>query len=318
MCKIPLNCVLLLLAALLFSCSSPGGDVGQDAGNADSTMVENDSLTSSTPTGGANLPDDVASFSPEKILESMFAALAAKDYQLAHKFWGSYPNGYEEFAAQYKDVREIGMTITGEAFTDAAAGTAYASVPVTVSLTMNDGSKKVQKGDYTLTQSNSPDSEDRRWRISTSNLEDGQTVAASGNEEAAVAGIRKEFAAINAAKLTQQKHEIDCGSVTYYLSGKEVRKVKKNWFAGDYGGDEEYYFQHGKLIFAYFWDEGGAANEKVTKQECRYYFKEGNLVRLLPKGPRNCMEAAQITAMAQEVLTANQKKNYASLGCFGD
>ncbi len=152
---------------------------------------------------------------------------------------------------------------------------------------------------------------------STPENDKSQPVTTSGSsDDQVLESIRKRYDAINAMTFKTEKHTIDCGDVTYYIANGDIKKIKKNWFAGDYGGDEEYFFEKGQLFFAYFWDEGGAANQKVTRQECRYYFSDGKLISQLSKGKRTCTTSAKVMEMANDCLNANKKKDYTTLGCF--
>lgn len=307
----------LLVTGFILSCQSSGNGPGSNE-NADSTgiaaMNEPDSLTTVTGT----VPADLADLSPEEIVVRFFEAIGKKDFKNAQLYRKGEPAGYEDLAREYKNVQAVRLTVTGETEAEAAAGTAYASVPVSVEVIMTGGDKKILQGSYRLSRPNSREAADGGWRIYSEELEDAGAPASGAGVEEKVQYIRGEFKAINEADYTARKHTLDCGDVTYYVTGEEVRKIKKNWFAGDYGGDEEYYFKNGQLIFAYFWDEGGPANGKVTRQECRYYFYKGEMIRILSKGPRTCLEGDQVAEMASDAVTAYMRKDFSKLNCFGD
>ena len=305
--------LFLAAASFLLSCNGSGLST---ADNSEEAATVTDSTAIPDHAAPAALPGDISDLTPEQIVTRMFQAIQKKDLKGAHAFWSNAPAGYEEFADAYKNARDVKLTITGETFTAAAAGTAYATVPVTVAITLNNGEKQELKGHYQLTSSNNPESPSRGWRIASQELKDANMPESGASEEEMVKYIRKEFQAINNAGYKPQTHKIDCGEITYFTVGNDVRKVKKSWFAGDYGGDEEYYFKNGQLFFAYFWDEGGPANGKVTRQECRYYFFDEELIRTLPKGPRTCMDGAEVLKFASDVMVAFMKQDYSGVECF--
>lgn len=299
----------MLLTFFMLSCQSAGtGSEGNE--NIDSTAVSSDDSTFIPPA-------DLKNLNPEETVIRFYQAIKKKDFKTAQIIKDGSISGYENLAGEYKNVQHVDLAITGETFTEASAGTAYASVPVRVDLVMAGGEKKVKAGNCLLSRPNSPEHSDQAWRIYAIEFEDSDAPATGAGEEEKVGYIRQEFKSINEANYKVHTHSLDCGEVSYYVDANEnIRKVKRSWFAGDYGGDEEYYFKNGQLIFVYYWEEGGPANGKVTRQECRYYFYKDELIRTLASGPRPCLETDQIKKMATDIESAFLQKKYSLLNCF--
>ena len=119
--------------------------------------------------------------------------------------------------------------------------------------------------------------------------------SAFAQTEKQVAAISAEVAAINkgAAKYKKTKKEVEDISLegteaTYYQSGKNLRKITATIYGETYNAAAEFYYRDGQLIFAFVKRNqynapiGTGKTPKVTGvEEQRYYFANGNLIRLL-------------------------------------
>jgi hypothetical protein len=114
--------------------------------------------------------------------------------------------------------------------------------------------------------------------------------AASGKASSQVEdidAIRAEYAKINSQKLRIQQFRyedlpcVDEGETTYFMQGKEVRKITEKFIKDDGYNVTEFYFKDGKFIFALETVVGGPAIGPETKTEYRYYAKDDKAVRQL-------------------------------------
>lgn len=107
--------------------------------------------------------------------------------------------------------------------------------------------------------------------------------------------IRAEVAAINksAAKYTKTVKDVDGISVegteaTYFVSGKNLRKISANIYGETYQATAELYYQGEELIFAFIKEyrydiqSGLGRMPKVIKiEQKRFYFGDGQMIKLL-------------------------------------
>jgi len=107
--------------------------------------------------------------------------------------------------------------------------------------------------------------------------------------------IRAQVAAINkdAPKYTKTTKDVEDISLegtqaTYYLTGKDVRKITAKMYGETYKATGEFYYRNGELIFAFLnhsqYDTQiglGKAPKVIRVEEQRFYFTSGELIRLL-------------------------------------
>lgn len=116
-----------------------------------------------------------------------------------------------------------------------------------------------------------------------------QAVTATSGDPAAIARIRREFAAIEreAPGYRQTRHELygfslEGGELTGFHRGGELRKLHACLFGETWRGTEEFYFSGGQLIFAYVvherYDEILSGRVQY-RMEHRLYFDRGRLIR---------------------------------------
>lgn len=118
---------------------------------------------------------------------------------------------------------------------------------------------------------------------------------AQAQSEKEIVKIRAEVAAINkgASKFTKTTKDVEGISLegtqaTYYLSGKNLRKISAEIYGETYRATGEFYYAGGELVFAYLkhnqYDTqiGMSKPPKVVRtEEQRFYFAGGELIRLL-------------------------------------
>lgn len=113
--------------------------------------------------------------------------------------------------------------------------------------------------------------------------------------ETQITAIRAEVAAINGrnAKYTKKTLNVEDISLegteaTYYVSGKGLKKIVARMYGETFNATGEYYYSGEELIFAfvrfnrYDTQIGATPAPKVVRtEERRFYFSNGNLIRLL-------------------------------------
>lgn len=119
--------------------------------------------------------------------------------------------------------------------------------------------------------------------------------SAQAQTEAEIAKLRVEVTAINKGvpKYTKTTKDVEDVSLegtqaTYYSSAGKVRKIAAEMHGETYYATAEFYYRDGELIFVYLkrnqYDTQigtGRIPKVVRVEEQRYYFANGDLIRLL-------------------------------------
>jgi hypothetical protein len=91
------------------------------------------------------------------VIERYYAAIAARDYRSAYDFWpsGSEPNRqtYDQFAAGFAETESVAVEVGEPGRVEAAAGSRYVDVPVTIRARARSGVEQRFQGSYTLRRS---------------------------------------------------------------------------------------------------------------------------------------------------------------------
>jgi hypothetical protein len=147
------------------------GDVAEDAG----TSTAGDS----SPVGATDVPagngepgvqDAVA------VLRDYFSAIEQHDYAHAWSLWSDGGRSSGQTAQQFADGFANTAHVVVQAGTpgrlDAAAGSRYIEIPVTVEAAQRDGSVRRYTGSYTLRRAvvDGASADQRAWRIASANL----------------------------------------------------------------------------------------------------------------------------------------------------
>jgi len=167
--------VLLVITAIVAACAGeaePGGKTG--AADAEFAPAAQDATS-----GRDAEPGDTASpAAAAAVLRAYYDALAARDYRRAYALWSD--NGrasnqtFEAFQAGYSQTRTVEADIGTPGTIEAAAGSRYIEVPVTVRATTTQGQPQCFRGTYTLRRSevDGATAEQRRWRIYSADLKE--------------------------------------------------------------------------------------------------------------------------------------------------
>lgn len=118
--------------------------------------------------------------------------------------------------------------------------------------------------------------------------------------------IKMKFKVINDAisngKLNKDSISYECpdypegGTLLFYKDNGEIRKIVRNYYAGDHGGETiQYYAWNDELFFQFsdesYWmfDAGNRSEDEMSPNtvdhftEMRYYFEKGEIIKCLEK-----------------------------------
>jgi hypothetical protein len=120
---------------------------------------------------GEPTPEDAAA-----VVDGYYAAIAAGQYPRAYALWsgegqasGQTP---QQFAAGFADTASVSVDVGAPGRVDAAAGSRYVEIPVTVTAIRKDGSVHRYAGAYTLRRAvvDGATATQRAWRIASADL----------------------------------------------------------------------------------------------------------------------------------------------------
>lgn len=112
------------------------------------------------------------------VVRDYYASIDAHDYAHAYVLWsdGGRSSGKtaRQFADGFTDTTSASVQIQPPGRVDAAAGSRYIKVPVTITATQRDGSLKRYAGTYTLRRAvvDGATAEQRAWRIVSADIAD--------------------------------------------------------------------------------------------------------------------------------------------------
>ncbi|HEV8593727.1 MAG TPA: hypothetical protein VGQ55_16600 [Pyrinomonadaceae bacterium] len=131
-----------------------------------------------TPTPSAAKPSPTTEQTSEpdtnaaaNIIRSYYAAINAKEYRTAYELWsekGKASNKtFESFSKGFADTASTEVVIGTVGDEDAAAGSRYVTVPVTIKAKTKSGKEQSFSGEYVLRRSvvDGATNEQRTWRI---------------------------------------------------------------------------------------------------------------------------------------------------------
>jgi hypothetical protein len=105
-----------------------------------------------------------------KVIEEYYAAIARRDYSTAWHYWG--PSGppdqtLEQFSSGFADTKTVEVKAGTPSRIEAAAGSRYIDVPVTITAKETGGRTRRFSGTYTLRRAvvDGATPEQRRWHI---------------------------------------------------------------------------------------------------------------------------------------------------------
>lgn len=114
------------------------------------------------------------------VVDTYYSAIAAGQYPRAYALWsgGGEASGQtaQQFAAGFADTASVSVDVGAPGRVDAAAGSRYVEIPVTVTATRRDGSVHRYAGAYTLRRAvvDGATAEQRAWRIASANLREAR------------------------------------------------------------------------------------------------------------------------------------------------
>jgi hypothetical protein len=120
---------------------------------------------------GEPTPQDAAA-----VVRDYYASIDAHDYAHAFVLWsdGGRSSGKtaQQFADGFADTANVSVQVDPPGRIDAAAGSRYIKVPVTITASQRDGSAKRYVGTYTLRRAvvDGATTEQRAWRIASAEL----------------------------------------------------------------------------------------------------------------------------------------------------
>jgi len=111
------------------------------------------------------------------VVQRYYRALDARDYGTAWQQWGDDGrpgHSYDKFRQGYAKTRSVRVTLGPLGAVEGAAGSSYASIPVTVNARLADGTRQIFTGSYRLRRVNDVDgasAEQRRWHLDNAKLQ---------------------------------------------------------------------------------------------------------------------------------------------------
>ena len=146
------------------------------------TGVPASPVAGSAPVAPAAAPDAVAEPSVDDavaVVRGYFSALAGRDFARAHAAWseGDTAHSAAQLAAEQADVASSNVSIGAPGRLDAAAGSRYLQVPVTVVRGLRDGGTQRLAGAVTLRRAvvDGATAEQRAWHIAGIDLRPAPT-----------------------------------------------------------------------------------------------------------------------------------------------
>jgi hypothetical protein len=157
-------------------------------------------------------------------------------------------------------------------------------------------------------------------------------VLSSGGNEAAIRATRARYAAVNrhGKRYTKVERELfgyslGGGSLAGYFSGPALRKMVATFYGETGRAVEEYYFWNGRLFLVlrtrWHYDQplgSQVLNRKpgtmAGKEQDRFYFQEGRLLRWLGRGNKPVASEAGEAARVQRDLSQSAQEFTALLG----
>ena len=142
-----------------------------------------DTIEPPSPGAAGTLPDDLPLPPGEPttqdavaVVRDYYASIDAHDYAHAYVLWsdGGRSSGKtaQQFADGFADTAGVSVQVDPPGRIDAAAGSRYIKVPVTITATQRDASVKRYVGTYTLRRAvvDGATAEQRAWRIASADL----------------------------------------------------------------------------------------------------------------------------------------------------
>jgi hypothetical protein len=117
-----------------------------------------------------------ADSTPSDVVRRYYLAIQASRYDDAYALWSdsgrASGKSLQEFAAGFRETANVRASVGDSAHVEGAAGSQYATVPVTVDATLRSGARQHFTGTYTLRRSmvDGASAEQRQWRIYSADI----------------------------------------------------------------------------------------------------------------------------------------------------
>ena len=112
---------------------------------------------------------------PASVIEAYYAAINARDYERAYRYWASPETTFETFRDGFEDTASVTVKIGTPGRIDAAAGSRYIEIPVEIDARTTSGATQRFEGSYVLRRSvvDGATAEQRAWRIASADIRAG-------------------------------------------------------------------------------------------------------------------------------------------------
>jgi hypothetical protein len=143
------------------------------------------------------------------------------------------------------------------------------------------------------------------------------------HQDGDISEIRKEYARINALRLTAEKFAYktrDCvegGEISYYTFNGQILKVSEKGAMDDAFWQKEYYYRGGKVFFALERLHWGPAASKTITTVYRFYFRDGRSIREMENQKTTELKekASETASIAAKLLKVKATKNFSAVYC---
>ncbi|MDZ8184931.1 MAG: hypothetical protein RMX96_08770 [Nostoc sp. ChiSLP02] len=167
---------VILLAIAITSCNNAKSQLA----SANSPSVTNQ-IASSPPPSPASPTQNAADTKPEQeavqVIREYYNAIARQDYKQAYSAWegdgAASKQSFEQFKQGFANTASVAAEIGEPGRLDAAAGSLYIEIPVTITAVTINGTPERFHGSYVLRRVNQvPGStpEQQRWHIYSANI----------------------------------------------------------------------------------------------------------------------------------------------------
>jgi hypothetical protein len=162
--------------------TSVGDEAIASSGNADPTVAAAGSATDKTvPEIATGSADPLPSMEPNPqdavaVIHDYYSAINQAGFAHAWALWSDHGRASgqtpQQFADGYADTANVNVQTQAPTHLDAAAGSRYIEIPVTITASRRDGSEHHYSGTYTLRRStvDGATADQRAWRIASANL----------------------------------------------------------------------------------------------------------------------------------------------------
>lgn len=180
--------LICLPLALLFSSCSGSANANSDStasAASDRSQAQQGGGIAAAPTpvrsplatpSAAPSPDEANTKGPADVIYAYYASINSGDYRSAYEMWSGKGEAskktFEQFRAGFRDTETTEVTTGTIGGEDAAAGSRYVTIPVTIDARTKGGKKQSFTGEYVLRRSvvDGATPEQRSWRIYSASI----------------------------------------------------------------------------------------------------------------------------------------------------